>query len=174
MTDDKLIDLLLNKKENIALRHLYAYQKPVIQYIKKNQGNQQDAEDIFQEALAFFCEKIIGENFRPTSSINTYIYGVCKNLWRNQMRKKRLDLADEFTDIEDEIPFDESDRLNQAQQALNSLGKKCIELLELFYIQSYKMDEIAQQLGFASGKSAKNQKYKCLAKAKANLKKQTA
>lgn len=172
MTDDKLIDLLLNNKEHQALRQLYNYQKPVIQYIKKNQGTKQDAEDIFQEALAFFCEKVTGQNFRPSSSINSYIYGVSKNLWRNQLRKKQPDLTDKFTDIQEEISFDESEQLNQAQKALNTLGKKCIELLELFYIKSYKMDEIAQKLGFASGKTAKNQKYKCLAKAKANLHKQ--
>lgn len=88
MTDERIIALLLEQKENKALRVLYGYQKPIIQYIKSNQGNKQDAEDIFQEALAFFCEKVVAENFKPTSSINTYLYGVCKNLWRNQLRKK--------------------------------------------------------------------------------------
>tara|TARA_B100000809_G_C15055134_1_gene500395 strand:- start:684 stop:1208 length:525 start_codon:yes stop_codon:yes gene_type:complete len=174
MTDEKLINLLLSDKEHQALRYLYTYQKPVINYIKINQGNKQDAEDVFQEALVLFCEKVTSENFKPTSSINTYLYGVCKNLWRNHLRKKRPELTEEFSDVEDEITIEDSDRIQLAQKALDILGKKCLHLLELFYIKSFKMDEIAQQLGFASGKSARNQKYKCLAKAKSSLNKQIA
>ena len=174
MTDERIIALLLEQKENKALRVLYGYQKPVIQYIKSNQGNKQDSEDIFQEALAFFCEKVVTENFKPTSSINTYLYGVCKNLWRNQLRKKRHDLTDQTLEVEEEQLEDTSEMLSRAEKAISSLGKKCIDLLQLFYFESLKMDEIAQKLGFASAKSARNQKYKCLAKAKSNLNKQLA
>jgi RNA polymerase sigma factor (sigma-70 family) len=146
MTDDKLINLLVNQKVHRALRHLYAYLKPVIGDIRTNQGNKQDAEDIIQVALAFFCVKVRNENFRPKSYINTYIYGVCKNLWRNHLRKKRPELTEEFSVKEEEIKFDESEQFNQAQIALDTFGKKCMELLDLFYIQSFKMDEIAKQL----------------------------
>ena len=169
MTDDQIITLLHSQKENKALRTLYSYQKPVIKYILSNQGNKHDAEDTFQEALAFFCEKVVSENFKPTSSINTYLYGVAKNLWRNQLRKKRPDLISENIEVEDEIIEQNYDLLKEAEKAISTLGEKCIKLLQLFYFQSLKMDEIAKTLGFSSGKSARNQKYKCLAKAKANL-----
>ena len=174
MTDDQILTLLHSQKENKALRALYSNQKPIIKYIVSNQGNKQDAEDIFQEALAFFCEKVVSENLKPTSTINTYLYGVSKNLWRNQLRKKRPDYTDKTIDVEDEIIEQDHDSLKDAEKAISNLGKKCIELLQLFYFQSMKMDEIAQNLGFSSGKSARNQKYKCLAKAKANLIKQNA
>ena len=145
-----------------------------MKYVLTNQGNKQDAEDIFQEALAFFCEKVVSDNFKPSSTVNTYLYGVAKNLWRNQLRKKRPDLTGENIEIEDEIIEQDYDLLKEAEKAISTLGKKCIELLQLFYFQSLKMDEIAKTLGFSSGKSARNQKYKCLAKAKANLTHQNA
>ncbi len=169
MTDDRILTLLHSQRESKALRALYSYQKPIIKYITSNQGNKHDAEDIFQEALALCCEKVVSQNFKPSSAINTYLYGVSKNLWRNQLRKKRPDYTDKTIDVEDEIIEQDHDLLKDAEKAISSLGKKCIELLQLFYFQPLKMDEIAKTLGFASGKSARNQKYKCLAKAKANL-----
>ena len=67
-------------------------------------------------------------------------------------------------DIEDDKP------LKQAQEAVMKLGQKCKELLELFYFKKLSMKEIAKKLGFASEKGAKNQKYRCIEKAKEHLK----
>lgn len=50
------------------------------------------------------------------------------------------------------------------------LGQKCKELLELFYFKKLSMKDISKKLGFASEKVAKNQKYRCIEKAKENLK----
>lgn len=88
--------------------------------------------------------------------------------------KKRPDLTDQNLEVEEEQIEDTSEMLSQAEKAISSLGKKCTKLLQLFYFESLKMDEIAQKLGFASAKSARNQKYKCLAKSKSNLNKQLA
>ena len=59
-------------------------------------------------------------------------------------------------------------KYNQAEEAFILLGEKCKELLMQFYFHKKPMIEIASMLGFANEKVAKNQKYKCLEKAKEN------
>lgn len=52
------------------------------------------------------------------------------------------------------------------EKALTQIGKKCQELLELFYGFGKSMAEIAKKLDFRNEKVAKAQKYKCIQKAK--------
>ena len=65
-------------------------------------------------------------------------------------------------------------RLNEVEKVLMSIGEKCLLLLKLFYYEGLKMKEIAAKVGLKSEKVAKNQKYKCLERAKLKLKEQHA
>ena len=69
---------------------------------------------------------------------------------------------------EDDYETDNKDK--RAQEAILSIGKKCQELLQFFYFNNLSMKEIAIKLGFSSEKVAKNQKYRCIEKAKDYLK----
>ena len=94
------------------------------------------------------------------------MFGIANNLWNNQTRKHTPtpnDTIDEH--VQEEIDIDE-ERNNKAKKALKALNQKCIEILQLFYYESKTMEEIASHFGFSSAKSARNQKYKCLEKAK--------
>lgn len=178
MTDEQIIQLIRENKYHPAMKGLYVYFPVVKKFILKNSGTRQEAEDIFQEGLVIFCRKLEKAGFILSSSINTYLYGVCRLLWMDELKKKnrqlRADaslLADEKgnqgiydTDIEDDKPA------RQAQAALMKLGQKCRELLELFYFKKTSMKDIARTLGFSSEKVAKNQKYRCIEKAKEHFK----
>jgi hypothetical protein len=54
------------------------------------------------------------------------------------------------------------------QPLLISWVKKCKQLLILFYFKKKSFREIAAALAFSDEKVAKNQKYRCLQKAKEN------
>ena len=55
---------------------------PSIRYlIKTNAGLEEDAEDIFQEALYIILKKISEEDFELSSSFLTYLYSISKNLF---------------------------------------------------------------------------------------------
>lgn len=173
MTDEQIIHLIRQNKYHPAMKGLYAYFPVVKKFILKNSGTRQEAEDIFQEGLVIFCRKLESTGFVLSSSINTYVYGICRLLWMDELKKKKRQLntdmpglAAESTnerideDIEDDRP------VRQAQEAILKLGQKCRELLELFYFKKSSMKDIAGLLGFSSEKVAKNQKYRCLEKAK--------
>lgn len=56
--------------------------------------------------------------------------------------------------------------LKHMESAIESLGKKCQEILQLFYGLGWNMVEVAQKVGLRNDKVAKAQKYRCLSKAK--------
>src|SRR5687768_17658196 len=56
-----------------------------------NSGTEEEARDVYQDALIVFWQKATSGNLVLTSKMSTYIYSICQNLWRKELdRKKRL------------------------------------------------------------------------------------
>lgn len=175
MSNEELLELIRKKQHSKAFYRLYKYLPVIKKMIVSKGGSKQDAEDIFQESLIVLCRKAENPGFALTSSIDTYLYSVCFFLWKNEMRKRNKIIT---SDTEPEIKAEESDihellekenRFRQAEESLKKLGEKCLELLQLFYVKMMSMKDIAGKMGFSSEKIAKNQKYKCLERARAGL-----
>lgn len=177
MKDEQILQLLRNNHYDKATDKLYAYFPVVKKLILKNNGSTQDAEDIYQEALVILIRKIQDVNFTLTSSLNTYLYSVCRYLWSDELKKRSKTFkvnedgnlnqlkSEDFTEhIKEEFEY------KQAEKAFNLLGEKCKELLQLFYFNKLSMKIITDKLKFSSEKVTKNQKYRCIEKAKENLK----
>ncbi|MCF6241818.1 MAG: sigma-70 family RNA polymerase sigma factor [Bacteroidales bacterium] len=170
MSDRKIIHLIREGKESIALKKLYKIFPAVMSYVINNNGTEQDAEDIFQEALAIFLTKVLEDHFILKSSISTYLFGICKNLnyEKNRKLKKKIDFENNFLSDEDlktiEEYHNQEEKYKELDKALLTSGKKCEELLELYYHHKLSMKQIAKLLGYANEKSAKTQKYKCIEK----------
>lgn len=88
MTDQDIVNLIRNNKYSPVMKNLYAYLPVVKKFVLKNNGTRQEAEDIFQEGLVIFCNKINKTDFLLTCSINTYLYSVCKLLWLDELKRK--------------------------------------------------------------------------------------
>lgn len=73
MRDHKIVQLLREGKESIAFRKLYSCYPKIEKLILSNGGSKSDAEDLFQEALIIFYEKVQQSNFELRSSISTYL-----------------------------------------------------------------------------------------------------
>ncbi len=177
MTDQDIVNLIRENKYSPAMKSLYAYLPVVKKFVMQNNGTRQEAEDIFQEGLVIFCNKLNKPGFVLSCSINTYLYSVCKLLWLDELKKSNKKIKNDTIPLtEDAVTNSIHEDVNddkpakQAQEAVMKLGQKCKELLELFYFKQLSMKDIAAKLDFASEKGAKNQKYRCLEKAKENLK----
>ena len=70
--------------------------------------------------------------------------------------------------------IEKEEKMKVTENILARLGDRCFELLKLFYHDSLSMKEIAIKMDFKSEKIAKNQKYKCIQRAKLKLKTQLA
>lgn len=96
MHKDKIVIAgIINGDERI-LKGFYKDHIRYIQgYILKNSGNAEDVEDVFQDALVILYQKLRAGLVEKKSSVKTYFYSICKNLWRNRLRKKRELTIDE-------------------------------------------------------------------------------
>ena len=137
----------------------------VRKFIIKHQGRPEDVEDIFQEALVVLYHKLRVGKLETKVMIHTYFTGICKNMWRNQLRKQQL-LAYQNWLIDTLESSDESitDILTQEnQQALYQkyyaqLNPTSSQLLRLF-LEGKSMKIIASQMGYTEGYTRKK-KYK--------------
>jgi RNA polymerase sigma factor (sigma-70 family) len=161
----------IRKGDTKAFRDLYVQYFGMVRYmIINNNGTEEEAKDIFQEAMVVLYEKANEENFELTSSLKTWIYAVCRNKWLKQLEKKKKNYR--FTDFEQFDAVEETAEVDNAvhqtlRANLNRLGVGCRKLLLLFYYFKKSMDEIAVDLNYTNADNAKAQKYKCIQKLKA-------
>ncbi len=176
MNDLKIIQLLREGKRDKAFMRLYKASPMVEKLILSKGGNKQEAEDVFQDALIIFYKKAIQSDFELTSSISTYLYSVSRHLWKdrlNQLKREQANNERKLNTSTDENEIHEwiekENKFLQVEEVLNSIGEKCLKILHLFYYKKLSMKAIARQVDLKSEKVAKNQKYKCLERARQKL-----
>ena len=158
---DKEVLLKIHQGDEKALEYLYKkYYSMIIKMILKNQGNEQEAKDIFQEALIIFWQKSNIGQLTLTSKISTYLYSVCLNLWRKELKRKSR-LSWEEKDGREYQQSDQKESHQIIHQCIESLGETCQKVLTYYYFDRMSMQEIAVKLGFSSTDTAKTKKYKC-------------
>lgn len=169
MNDKEIIQLLKERRVDAAMKHLYKAWPAVKKQVLNNSGNKQDAEDVFQEALLVLIEKADAEDFELSNGVAAYVFAVAKNIWYAKLRKKGKETATgETTDYSEETVTDTEPIYVLSEKAFGMLGEKCKSLLLLFYYHHWSFKKIAERLDFSNEKVAKNQKYRCLEKAKYN------
>lgn len=165
MKDELIIKNLREGKIQKAVKGLYAAFPLIQKHVLKNSGSKEDAEDLFQDALVILYKKVKHSEFTLTSSLSTFLFGVARNIWYQEL-KRRNKIVEPETFEED---FLETDLYMQAEEAFKLLGDKCREILILFYYAGKSMSEIAMLMSFSNERVAKTQKYRCIEKAKHNF-----
>lgn len=172
-TDREVVLGILNNSED-ALNKLYVgYYPMILQFILNNNGDEQDAKDVYQEAIIVLYKKIKSGDFELSSKLKTYIYSVCRRIWLKKLsksNKEAVKIAD-FDDVEDVTTdmekHEEKDRqFDKMQSALVLLGEPCKTIIQDFYINNLSMQDISEKFGYTNTDNAKTQKYKCLQRLK--------
>lgn len=147
--DEKSLELIYKK-----------YYRMMTKLVISNSGTEQEAKDIYQEAVVVFWQKAVSGKLVLTSKISTYIYSICQNLWRKELdRKKRL--SNEEKDSEVHLSHDEEERAKIINECIHRLDETCRKVLMYYYFDGMSMQDIADKLGFANTNTAKTKKYKC-------------
>lgn len=128
--------------------------------IINNNGSEDEAKDIYQEAIIIFWQKARNDEFILTSKISTFIYSICQNLWRKELERKSR-LSGEMQEGKEFNDFDKQEREKIIAECINSLGETCRKVLMYYYFDNLSMQEIAEKMGFANADTAKTKKYKC-------------
>lgn len=158
-----------------ATRQVYQQNNKIITaWIRKNGGDENDAADIFQEAMVILYEKAQQEDFRLRCKIGTYLFAVSRHLWLKKLQQAQkqpvklpgntgLDNGLDFAWQEDVQAHEEREQYFELlNHALDQLGEPCRSLLKAFYHQEKSMQQIAAEFGYTNPDNAKTQKYKCL------------
>lgn len=168
MSDDKILEFFKKGKREKAFSELYKLYPRIEKLILSRNGTKADANDVFQEALIILNRNLQKPDFKLTSSFYTYLYSVSRFVWKDtqkQFLKKELrHLESEQSTILDNVLEEQKFRL--AEKAFRELGERCQQLLNWYYIKKKTFKTIAEIMQFKSENVAKNQKYKCLQKAK--------
>jgi RNA polymerase sigma factor (sigma-70 family) len=160
MSDEEILDKIKSGDES-ALDYLYRkHYKMMTRLVENNNGSEDEAKDIFQEALIVFWQKAVSSKLILSSKISTYLYSICQNLWRKELDRKTR-LSDEEKDTADSYDPDQKERISIINECINELGETCKTLLTLYYFDEMSMNDIADKLGFANADTAKTKKYKC-------------
>ena len=170
MNEKDIFDKICKGDER-ALEVLYEkYYRMMTQMVIKNSGTEQEAKDIYQEALVVFWQKSVSGNLVLTSKISTYIYSICQNLWRKELdRKKRL--SSEEKDSSEFPTHDIEERAKLINECISQMGDTCKKVLMYYYFDGMSMADISKKLNFSSNDTAKTKKYKCKKKLDTLIKK---
>ena len=169
LSDEEII-AGLRKRDNRVLQYIYKNSfTPVKQLVIHNAGSENDAEDIFQEALIVIFKKLRDDSgFKLESAFTTYIYSIARLLWLKHLRMvKKLEIDPLNRDMEDRIEFEEplpvedkDLRMAIYQRTLLKIPEDCQKILQLT-AQDLSSSEIAQQLGFRSEGYVRKRRHFC-------------
>jgi RNA polymerase sigma factor (sigma-70 family) len=168
MSDQKILEFFKNGQREKAFSQLYQLYPKIEKLILSKGGRKQDASDVFQEALIVLYRKLQSSDLVLTSSIYTYLFSVSRYIWSDTQKQNSKIPKNEFDDFQEEVSknFHEEKKYQFAELAFSELGERCQQLLLMFYHKKMSFKDIANVMQFKSEKIAKNQKYKCLQKAK--------
>jgi RNA polymerase sigma factor (sigma-70 family) len=143
-------------------------------FVRHNSGTEQDARDVFQEAMLVLVKKSRDENFRLTANVGTFLYAVVQRQWLHRLRTKRnrpevltadpnanrLENADDQTDIEaTENTFET--KHETVKNLLDTLKTECQQLILYTFYQKLPNGEIARLLGYAES-FVKVKRHRCM------------
>ncbi|WP_448702361.1 RNA polymerase sigma factor [Mucilaginibacter sp. AW1-3] len=140
----------------------------VARHIARMGGTLEEAQDIFQDTLVIYYEKVQAQQANIRVSEKAYLLGIAKHLWNQAYRinSKNQPLNDaDFEAVTDEQPAG-----NKLLHYLETAGQKCMELLKAYYYDHLPVGDIATLFGYNGERSATVAKYKCLEKVRENVK----
>lgn len=158
------------ENDNQFLSALYRKFYPVIfRYVSTNNGDENDAKDLIQEAFIIVFKKVKNNEFELNSSFKTYLYSICKNLWLKELRRQR-NSGVTLMDIEDVVDtvFDKSFKNEYSKNTryflyrshYHNLSEQCRQLLKMS-LRKVPYEEIAAKLNIKNSSTARKLRFRC-------------
>ncbi|NMB72874.1 MAG: sigma-70 family RNA polymerase sigma factor [Bacteroidales bacterium] len=165
-TDRELLKGVLNEEDEIFI-YLYKESYPSVRwFVLRNGGSEEDARDLFQEAIIILHAKLKEDGLILYCSVKTYLFSVSRHLWLKELaRRKKLNL----TEIGEEqyliLEENEGTELDQElmkfyYEQFSQLSKECKKILNLHF-RNVPIPEITRKLGYPSDNYTMNRKYRC-------------
>lgn len=161
------IEGILHSDERVIAKIYAEYFPHVLNYVLKNSGNREDAEDLFQTALLQIAARIKVRKLQTINSpFGAYLFGACKNLWRRELKKKKkvvtiqekVELVSEAHDMADALL--EQEKWDLFEEKLQLLSDTCRKLMKYFF-RKVPYREIIGVFSYSSEEVARQRVFKC-------------
>jgi RNA polymerase sigma factor (sigma-70 family) len=168
MMSDDLIKAELSLENNKVLEQVYRENKGIfMSFAKRYDLPDEDITDIYQDAFVALVEHAKkGKLSQLNCAVSTYLIGIGKFMLLNHLKKKRIMFVP--FEVEISIEWDDMEHIQKEEQVqllqtyFLKLGSHCQKILELFYYQEKKLEEIVIALGYDNKDVVKSQKSRCI------------
>ncbi len=152
--DQIYIEGLLNNNSSIIETIYKKFAPKVINHIKMNSGNADEAQDVIQEVLITIYNQAKTKGLALTCPFDAYFFLLCKRKWLNELKKssnKEVTIKDENVSIDKDVEKLAMETEVQDEKQLlfdemfQKLGEKCQEVLKLSFITK-TMEEVAAKM----------------------------
>ncbi len=181
LTNEEMLSMLRSgektQREQV-MRYLYRdMYDQVRHYVLKNEGNEDDAGDVFQDSLVALYELSQREKLESIQNLKAYFFRICRNIWLKKLKRSSIfspmpEHETQAMNLED-MPVDHQLSKEQKEilnELLDQLGDSCKQILLYYYYHRMRMQEIMLRMEFGSEQVAKNKKSNCLKKLRALIK----
>ena len=163
----ELLQQLLSNEITVAEKgwaFVYVNYYPMVSdMVRKKNGSENDAVDIFHDGLLIFNRNLKNGSFRGESTIKTYLYSICRNLWLKQFDRKQRQLEAEAESIVvSQQDIDYLVNVDVVSSLMNELNEGCRNILVEYYFNDRSMVELKDMFNVNSVQAAKNKKWRCL------------
>ncbi len=150
-TDQRYINAIAEGNDEVVKEIYERYSEKIARFVKKNNGNQEEAKDLFQDALLIiYLQTKREKGLKLTCPFEAYLYTICKFRWINRLQKKsntEVTLPDNFPYID--LSSIEEDIMKRERRALYSkhfqkLGEQCRDILQLHF-NGTKLKQVAEK-----------------------------
>jgi len=132
-------------------------------------ASEEDFYEIFNLTFVQFLKGVMEKpDFKIGTNVNSYLFGIARNLWLQELRKRNklpVNLPEDFNAVDNDPTIDllimEEERKSTLHRVLDKLGKNCRKVLML-WAAGYKMKEIAGQLDYSSEEVVRKKKFNCM------------
>jgi len=162
LSDINIIEGIRSQDDKI-LNWLYDnYFQTVKNHVLGNNGSVEDVSDVFQDTIIVLYNQITDDNLKLTSDLKGYFFGIARNVWSAQLRRKQKTVELE-TDFADE---DEAEAEEQYDPVLERIISKVFPLLKPdqqmvlnMYSEGVSFEEIALKMNLKNEVYARRKKY---------------
>jgi RNA polymerase sigma factor (sigma-70 family) len=164
ISDINIIDGIRRQDDKI-LNWLYDnYFQTVKNHVLGNNGSVEDVSDVFQDTIIVLYNQITDNSLKLTSDLKGYFFGIARNVWSAQLRRKQKTVELE-TDFADE---DKAEAEEQYDPVLERIISKVFPLLKpdqqmvlKLYSEGITFEEIAIKMNLKNEVYARRKKYLC-------------
>lgn len=169
-----------HREYNDALKSFFSdssIPKNAMRMLKKRGCRKEDAEEVIQDSTVTLVKQIYLGRYKHQDKLSNYFTGICIKTYKNKIRKKHNEKNSALLPLasfDHTLPFledrnialtiEDEERKHLASLLLTQLNNKCQKCLELFYLKSYTIEQIASELDYANYNSAKTGLHKCMLK----------